>query len=155
MQKIHPLSIVSFMADEPEQTPESSNAAQVAIDLENLIKTHITGIEKRRQELKTQKEMLTSALGNDPAYAEAEAKAKEAGKAKAAAKAQVMRQPVNQALGEKVKELTAEIKEMDTALSEYLREFQRMTGVNEIEGEDGEVREIVYVAKLVKKQKQV
>lgn len=151
------------MVDEPTevtdvpQTPQApeapDNSAQVLIDLENLIKTHITGIEKRRSELKTQREMLASALGNDASYKEAEDKAKEAGKAKAAIKSQIMKQPANATLGEKVKELAAEIKEMDGALSEYLREYQRMSGANEIEGEDGEVREIVYVAKLVKKSK--
>jgi hypothetical protein len=143
------------MVDEPssEAPQPEDNSAQVVIDLENLIKTHITGIEKRRSDLKTQREMLASALGNDAAYKEAEQKAKEAAKAKSALKFEIMKQPANAALGEKVKELAAEIKEMDAALSEYLREYQRMTGVNEIEGEDGEVREIVYVAKLVKKQK--
>ncbi len=146
------------MADEPTAAPQetqSDNSAQVIIDLENLIKTHITGIEKRREELKTHKEMLSSALGNDEAYKEAEEKAKEAAKVKSALKAQIMKQPANAQLGEKTKELALEIKEMDAALSEYLREYQRMSGVNEIEGEDGQVREIIYIAKLVKKSKAV
>ena len=39
-------------------------------------------------------------------------------------------------------------------LSDYLREYQRLSGSNEIEGEDGELREIVYTAKLVKKSAQ-
>ncbi len=142
------------MADEPTEAPETAdNSAQVLLDLENLIKTHITGIEKRRAELKTQREMLSSALGNNASYKEAEGKAKEAGKVKAAIKSQIMKEPANAALGEKVRELAGEIKEMDGALSEYLREYQRMSGASEIEGEDGEVREIVYVAKLVKKSK--
>jgi hypothetical protein len=47
--------------------------------------------------------------------------------------------------------LAAATKELDTALSDYLREYMRMSGTNEIETEDGDVREIVYVAKLIKK----
>ena len=56
-------------------------------------------------------------------------------------------------IGEKAKDLSIEIKEANLGLSEYLREYQRMTGQSEIEGDDGEVREIVYTAKLIKKQK--
>jgi len=43
------------------------------------------------------------------------------------------------------------LKDLQNALSDYLREYQRLSGSNEIEGDDGEVREIVYVAKLVKR----
>ena len=49
--------------------------------------------------------------------------------------------------------MKSEQSELKTGLSDYLREYQRLSGSNEIEGEDGEVREIVYVAKLVKKSK--
>ena len=41
--------------------------------------------------------------------------------------------------------------ELNEGLSDYLREYQRLSGSNEIEGEDGELRTIVYVAKLVRK----
>ena len=52
---------------------------------------------------------------------------------------------------EKVKDMTQENKDLSVAQSEYLREYARLSGTTEIEGEDGEVREIIYVAKLVKK----
>ena len=51
----------------------------------------------------------------------------------------------------KVDELKSELKEAQEALSSYLAEYQKLTGSSEIEGEDGELRKIVYVAKLVKK----
>ena len=38
----------------------------------------------------------------------------------------------------KMHELTAEIREMNDALSDYLREYGRLSGTNEIEGDDGD-----------------
>jgi len=132
----------------PSPTTDSST---VILDLENMIKTNMTTIDSRRNELKKNKEMLSDILGNDPGYKEASDKAKEANKVKAAAKAQVMRAPNAMALSEKVRSLAAEVKESEEALSDYLREYERLSGSNEIEGDDGEVREIVYVARLIKK----
>lgn len=123
----------------------------VLTDLENLIKGHISGIDKRKDELKKNKEMLSDILVNDPTYQEHEKTAKEANKVKSATKMQLLKAPNAAQLVSKIKTEISEVKEMDTALSDYLREYQRMTGSNEIEGDDGQVREIIYVAKLVKK----
>lgn len=134
------------------QVPDDAGAAATVLsDLESLIKNHITDIDKRKDELKKQKEMLASALLNDETYLEHEQKAKEANKVKAATKRQIMQQPANKQLADKVRELSTEVKELDGALSDYLGEYQRMTGSNEIQTNEGDVREIVYVAKLVKK----
>lgn len=134
------------------QVPDDASAAATVLsDLESLIKNHITDIDKRKDELKKQKEMLASALLNDKTYLEHEQKAKDANKVKAATKRQIMQQPANKQLSDKVRELSAEVKELDAALSDYLGEYQRLSGSNEIETNEGEVREIVYVAKLVRK----
>lgn len=127
------------------------NSAQVLLDLEQLIKTHVANIDKGKLELKKLREMLTSALENDETYRLHAEEAKKTAKQKAATKYQIIQQPQNKQLAEKLKSLAGEIKELDTALSDYLREYARMSGTNEIETSDGEVREIVYVAKLVKK----
>lgn len=142
--------------DTPIQNAEivqDDNAAQVLLDLEQLIKSHISNIDKGKSELKKQREMLESALTNDETYRLHNEEAKKAAKVKAQTKSQILSLPANRQLAEKVKDIAAEIKEQDGALSDYLREYQRMSGSNEIEGEDGEIREIVYVAKLVKKSK--
>jgi hypothetical protein len=127
------------------------NAAQVLLDLEQLIKTHITNIDKGKAELKKQREMLTSVLENDETYRQHNEEAKKTAKTKAQTKYQILQKPENKVLSEKTKEIASEIKEQDAALSDYLREYQRMSGSNEIETDDGIVREIIYVAKLVKK----
>lgn len=62
-----------------------------------------------------------------------------------------MKRPDVADLSNKLKDLKSEQTELKEGLSDYLRECQRLSGSNEIEGDDGEVREIVYTAKLVKK----
>jgi len=136
---------------QPSDDTTDKNAAQVLLDLESLIKTHISNIDKGKSELKKQREMLASVLENDETYRLHNDEVKKAAKTKAQTKFQLMQQPQNKALAEKVKTLAAEIKEQDGALSDYLREYQRMSGTNEIETNEGVVCEIVYVAKLVKR----
>ena len=130
---------------------DKDNSAQVLLDLETLIKTHIANIDKGKTELKKQREMISSVLLNDETYKTHEAEAKKTAKTKALTKFQIMQQPANKVLADKIHTLQAEVKEQDAALSDYLREYQRMSGATEIETDDGVVREIVYVAKLVKK----
>lgn len=130
---------------------DNDSGAQVLLDLESTIKSHIVQIDRGRAELKKQREMLESALLNDETYRLHTEEAKKAAKTKALTKFQILQQPANKQLAEKVHDLSAEIRELNQALSDYLREYQRMSGSSEIETEDGEVREIVYVAKLVKK----
>src|SRR5260221_57832 len=95
--------------------------------------------------------MLEDAFISDPVYQEHMKAAKEAIKVKSATKAQISTQPQNMMLSSKIKNMSSELKDKQYALSDYLLEYQRMTGVNEIEGEDGEVREIVNTAKVIKK----
>lgn len=131
----------------------SSASADTVLELESMIKQGMTTMDRNKSELKKLKEMLESALLNDEPYRAAAEKAKEAGKEKGKAKLNVVALPANKQLEEKIKDLTTENKELIGAQSEYLREYARLSGTNEIEGDDGEVREIIYVAKLVKKAK--
>ncbi len=135
------------------EIPSSSPTADTVLELEQMIKNSVTTIDRNKTELKKYKEMLESALLNDEPYRLATEKAKEAGKEKGKAKAAVMQNPATKQLDEKVKDLSQENKDLTNAQSEYLREYARLSGTNEIEGEDGEVREIIYVAKLVKKSR--
>jgi len=128
------------------------DGAQVILTLESTIKQHIAQIDRNKAELKKQREMLESALLNDETYRLHTEETKKAAKLKAKTKFQILEQAENKALAEKVKDLSSDVRSLNAALSEYLREYARMSGTNEIETDDGEVREIVYVAKLVKKR---
>jgi hypothetical protein len=108
-------------------------------------------LESLKVELKKQKEMLESYLLNDSHYKEALETAKRANQIKNQAKQMALKQPGAAGIPEKLIEMKAQEKEINEGLSYYLREYQRLTGLSEFEGTDGEVRQIVYVAKLVKR----
>lgn len=146
MADIQDAQIVSEQPETPPQTDPT-----VLTSLESLIKQHVASIAANKAELKKLREMIASALTNDETYKLHEEEAKKAAKVKAATKSELMKAPANKILVDKANELSTEIKEADAALSEYLREFARLTGSTEFETDDGEVREIVFVAKLVKR----
>jgi hypothetical protein len=129
----------------------TQSSGELLINMESLIKSHMSSIDKLEQEVRKNKEMLDDIFNNDPTFKEHADKAKEAAKVKQNTKAQVLKQPQARELDEKVKSLKSQLKENQDALSDYLQEYARMSGVNEIEGDDGEVREIVYQARLVRK----
>ena len=132
----------------PEEVRE--NQGQLMVDMENLIKNHISGIDTLQTEAKKFKEMLDDILAANEPYQELTKKANEATKAKNTQKQEVLKQPHAKELNDKIKELKGEVKEKQEALSDYLQEYQRISGVDEIEGDDGELRKIVYSARLIK-----
>jgi hypothetical protein len=119
--------------------------------IEQAIKDRISKIELLKKEMEPHKEMLASYLENDPVYREHNEAAKKATKQKSATKKQLLTIPAGRAIVEKITELKSNLSELEEGLSYYLREFQAATGANEIEGLDGELRQIVYMAKLVRK----
>lgn len=134
-------------------TNDSSTVDQttVLLSLEELIKNHIQSLDKLSDEVKKHREMFADAFVNSEAYRESEKKVKEASKDKAQAREQILKQPAMMSLGQKIKDLNLDLKEKKGALSDYLLEYQRMTGMNEIEGHDGQIREIINNAKLIKR----
>ena len=120
------------------------------VAVSSLIQNSLGQIEKQESELKENRQMLEDAFNNDPTYREHNDKVKEATKVRNATKAQIMKQPAVMELANKVKEMRTALKEAKEALSSYLQEYARMTGEQSFEGPDGEVRQIVYTARLVK-----
>jgi ribosomal 50S subunit-associated protein YjgA (DUF615 family) len=131
-----------------EQIPD---AVKTQISVEQLIKSYISRIARLKEDLKPVSEMLNDLLINNEEYKIAADAAKEASKKKSAVKKKVLSTPEGKTLNDKVSELKEDLKEAQESLSSYLTEYQRLTGSGEIEGEDGELRQIVYVAKLVRK----
>lgn len=133
-----------------EVTPEN-NDALLLLKIEEMIKTHLTQIDSLQEEITKYKDMVNDIFVNDETYQEHEKAAKEAARIKSNTKKEIMKRPEVADLDNKLKSLKSEQKELKQGLSDYLREYQRLSGSNEIEGEDGEVREIVFTAKLVKR----
>lgn len=140
-----------IVEEKPSSNLTDTDQATIVVSLGQLIKSHIASIDKLREEVKKHREMIADGFANDSVYQELDTQAKEAIKKKNAAKQQIAKQPAVITLVNKAKSMSAELKEKQMALSDYLLEYQRMTGVNEIEGEDGDVREIVHIAKAVRK----
>lgn len=134
-----------------EETTSNLNGGMVIIELEASVKNHVSAIDRLTEELKKHREMLDDIFVNDSTYQQHSEAAKQATKIKTQTKQQILKQPHAADISNKVKDMRGELKELKDALSDYLKEYQRLSGVNEIEGNDGEVREIVYMAKLVKK----
>jgi|GEM_PF-669446 len=120
--------------------------------LENLINGNIIDLENLQSSLKEQNAMLKDAFENDAEYAAISEKAREMQKMKKAVKDRVMKDPAVALLDEKVADLRAEVKEARQALSDYLTQYYQESGMRQITGSDGEVRELVTSVRLVKKR---
>ncbi len=132
---------------------EISSQAETLVSITNLIQSYITSIGRHKMEIQENRQMLDDALLNDASYKEKEDKAKEAAKVRNAYKSQILKQPALMALSEKIKDLRTEMKDAQQQLSDYLQEYQKLTGANEIEDANGNVNEIRYSARLVRPSK--
>lgn len=136
-----------------EKTSGGSDDATLLMRIEEMIKTHISQIDNLQEEATKYKEMIDDIFKNDETYQEHDKIAKEAARVRTNTKKEINKRPDVADLNQKLKSVKSQKNELQEGLSDYLREYQRLSGSNEIEGDDGEVREIVYVAKLVKKFK--
>jgi hypothetical protein len=130
---------------------ENEDKANDYLRLISLIKSNISLIDRLKEQAKEQKEMLESILDNDLVYQEHFEKAKEATRIKNETKKQLLSQPAAIQTSEKIKSLKENLKDAQESLSAYLKQFQETTEETQIEGDDGQIREIISILKLVKK----
>lgn len=121
------------------------------IDLSSLINDYVKTIDDSRKELREQRQMVKDTFENDQEYHELSEKVKAMNKNKTAIKQKLLKTPAAEAALVKMQDLQTELKDMEDKLSGYLQEYQRVSGTNIIEGNDGEIRQIVPVYRLVKK----
>lgn len=122
------------------------------IELATLINRYVADIEKIRESMKMQSSMFKDAFENDAEYHTKSEQVKQATRERNAIKQRILKQPAVEALTGKLNELKADIKDAQEGLSGYLEEYQRVAGTNIIEGDNGEIREIVPMFKLVKRK---
>ncbi len=146
------------MAEEEkiEQNPPKEDSpasdAESLVNIERLIQTHLERVETLREEAKKYSDMLADILINSGVYSEHEQAAKEAIKTKNITKKDLLKDPQAQELAQKAKSLKSEVKEHQASLSYFLSEYAKQTGASTFEDLNGEIRDIVYIAKLVKKK---
>ncbi len=131
---------------------EGVTGSMSMIELSALINRYVADIEKVKDSLKLQSSMYKDAFENDSEFHEKSEKVKETTRERNAVKQRIVKQPAVEALTAKINELKSEVKDLQESLSGYLEEYQRVSGTNIIEGEDGEIREIVPVYRLVKRK---
>lgn len=134
----------------PTNQTNGTSSANDLVTVTNLIQSYIAQIDRSSKELSAHKLMLQDAFLNDPTYRQHDEKVKEAVKVRSATKMQILKQPTLAELSEKVKDMAQSVKDAKQSLSDYLQEYVRMTSSKEIEDTEGELREIVYTAKLIK-----
>ncbi len=132
---------------------EISSQAETLVTITGLIQNYISSIDRLKKEISENRQMLEDSFMNDTTYKEKEEKAKEANKDKNVFKQQILKQPTLMALSEKIKDLRSSMKDSKQQLSDYLQEYQKLTGANEIEDVQGNLSEIRYTARLVRPSK--
>lgn len=138
-----------IVEESPTENTEGENQATVLLSLEDMIKKYITRLDQTKIDVKKVKESYADAFQNNPTYRENTEKAKEAAKDLLITKKNIASQPSVIQLALKIKGMREDLKEIQQSLSDYLQEYQRLTGANEIEGEDGKMRDIINTAKLI------
>lgn len=130
---------------------DNQQTLKTMTSLTSMINGHIAGLDRERESLGKFSEMLNDILDNDPTYKEISDRTKEIAREKAKAKANILQQTTAHDLAFKIKDSRIEIKQLALELSNFLTEYQKITGSSEFEGEDGEIRQIVHTARLVGK----
>lgn len=143
--------VIAEVEEETTEEVSSEDQSTVLLSLVEMIKSHIDSLDRLRLEVRQNREMFDDSFNNNTTYREHAEKVKEVNKAKSSVRQEIVKQPSVMALADKVKNLRQEVKEKQAALSDYLLEYQRMTGANEIEDNEGQIREIVNSSRAVKR----
>lgn len=148
----HSIANQSTISGDTVATDGSGDQVKTLMNVEAMINSALSKMERIKEEIKPVKEMVKSYLENDEKYMQLVDVQKKASKAKSSRKKELLASENGQQLKSKLDRLKDENKEAREQLSYYLREYQRLTGTNEIETDDGELRVIKYTARLVRKK---
>lgn len=135
-----------------DEQNSGASQAELVVSLTNLINSNLNEIKNLEIEMGRHKEMIDSVLGNDATYKEHAEKAKEASRIKSNTKKEIFARPSVKHVVEKLAELKENLRDTREELSNYIQEYAQTSGQNYFEAEDGTIQEIVYIARLRKKQ---
>ncbi len=129
--------------------PDENQSLNI-INTESLINTASSRLNDLIYEAKEYKAMLDEILESDTEFQEIDKEAQKQAKLRAVARQKALNTSSANTNIDKLKETQAQLREVKTALSDYLTQYVKVSGSNQIEGPDGVVRQIIYTAKLVK-----
>lgn len=127
-----------------------SNKADVILSMEEMIGSAVQRIGTLKDDIKAKRDNLNSALLADSSYADAESAIKEQQQIKKTAKERIMAVPSVSRMADELKALQADKKELNSSLSDYLLEYNRMTGATQLAFFGSEEYLIVKSAKVKK-----
>ena len=127
---------------------DDSPKADSFLDLSTNINSHLSQIERLKEQLGKLRDMLQGVYDSDPTYQTHNAAVKEATKIRSQTKKQIQKQPPVLDLITKIADLKAHIKDLTETLSDYLDQYAK-TGQTSIETPDGKIKQIIFVPKLV------
>jgi hypothetical protein len=140
---------MSFSLDKVKSMPDE-NQVQNLLNIESMINNANSKLNDLSYEVKEQQAILDEILESDKEFQEINKEAQKQAKLKAAARQKALNTPGAKTTIDKLKETRSQLKEVKIALSDYLAQYVKLSGTNQIEGPDGVVRQIIYTAKLVK-----
>lgn len=118
--------------------------------LKNLILDKMETLKDLDKQIKEADEVISDALQDNPAYQQADEKTKEAAKSRSQVRAQVMDTTEMKNYAGKRKSLKAQKTEAKAELSDYLIEYERLSGASVIQTLSGEQLEIFKTATVAK-----
>lgn len=134
------------------QEPKPNLNPQSLLAIEDLIKGYLSDIAAVKEKLKAHKEMLKSSIEGDKDYSVVAEKQSEVKKEVAKVKEVLVKSPSIISTQMKVNELNTELRDAQSALSDYLNQYIQLTQSTEFIGPDGEVMQIERKARLIKKK---
>jgi len=142
----------SVEAEDGEETGSANTQKALSIlQVEDLINRQMADIEKMRDESKMMRSAFEDAFKNDAKFREFDEKTKEAGKLKKQYVEGMKKDPAIANAEQQYNVKKDELKDAQVGLSEYLKEYNRISGMTQFETKDGQMLEIVQTFKLVKR----
>lgn len=134
---------------------DNENKSTVIISLEEMIQSHLKSIANLVLEKKKKSEMLTDGYASNETYRENDQKAKEATRMRLITKSSILSQPAMVKLASEIRDMKIALRERKSELSDYLVEYNRLTGATQLDLFSGEIGDIVFSAKVLKRQRKV
>ena len=132
-------------------TTKPASAANL-INIESLVNSYNAKLDEITAEMRQHKDMLQSLLDNDPEYQKLHTEVTKLNKHKTIAKQKVLKSPAAASTVDKLSDYQSQLREIKTALSDYLTQYVALSGTSQIEAPNGTVLQIIYSARLVRKK---
>jgi hypothetical protein len=138
--------------DLPDSEPADFDA-QAFESIKNLVTRKTVQADELKLKTKELQESLKNILVNDDELSQSEESLKENRKKVTERKSNLMGSPEAQSIKLKLQEAKEDLKDIEDSLSSQLLNLYQLTGVQEFETDEGEVREFVIKARVKAKRK--